>query len=551
MVSASYDLIVGGGRLVDGTGNPWVRLDIGVRDGRIAALGRLDEAAAGSRIDATGKWVTPGFIDVHAHSDFGVTINRAARSQVGQGITTEVIGNCGFGAFPRCDATRNLLFDPPGVDGEWNTAEEYFAVLDREPIGDNVAPLLGLGTIRQLVMGDRPDPANPDELDRMRAEVTAAMRAGAFGVSTGLDYAPSSHATLDELAALCEVVAGYGGVYASHLRGYTDTAVESVTEAIEIGERSGVAVQLSHMNVFGRRNWGKVAEIIELVCAARARGVDVTADMMAYPTAGAWWAPRAIMPASHYDWAADQTAQLARLRGYLADESERAVLRRLIEQRRTMAKSGFHEELLIFSDWGDIYLAATATGSARAGRIGDSFAAIAKDEGANAVDVFLDALRDEGDDFSAVHIGISQDDADALMVQPWMMFGTDSIATSVDRWKEPHNTIQSHPRHYATYVRILAHFVRDRGLLTVEDAVRKMTSLAARRFRLAGRGVVEVGAWADLVVFDLDALDEQASWRTPRRHPSGLDAVIVNGVASIAAGAFTDHLGGRGLRLSA
>ena len=553
MAPASYDLIVHGGRVVDGTGNPWVRLDVGIVDGRIAALGKLDGAPATRRIDAGGRWVTPGFIDVHAHSDFGITINRDAQSQVRQGITTEVVGNCGFGAFPRRPETLNLLFDPPGVDGDWSTAEEYFNVVDRERTGDNIAPLLGLGTIRQLVMGERTGPAGPDELDRMRAEVDAAMRAGAFGVSTGLDYAPSSYQHLDELVALCEVVAGYGGVYASHLRGYTDTAVESVAEAIAIGERSGVAVQLSHMNVFGRRHWGQVDKIIELVNEARARGVDVTADMMAYPTAGAWWAPRAILPATHYDWSADQTEQLARVRTYLADPAERASLRAAIEERRVMKKKGFHEELLIFSDWNDVYFAGRGAGDeARSDtHIGPSISEVAASTGREPVDVFLDAIIEQGDDFSAVHIAISQDEADAMMRQPWMMFGTDSIATTVERSTEPFNTIQAHPRHYATYVRLLAHFVRDRGLLTLEDAVRKMTSLAAHRFRLTGRGVIEVGAWADLVVFDLDALDEVASWRHPRRYPSGLDAVIVNGVESVSHGDFTHELGGRCLRLSA
>ncbi|NED96500.1 D-aminoacylase [Phytoactinopolyspora alkaliphila] len=550
MASASYDLIVHGGQVVDGTGNPWVRLDIGVRDGRIAALGNLADEPAERRIDASGRWVTPGFVDVHAHSDFGIIANREAQSQVRQGITTEVVGNCGFGAFPRRKETLNLLFDPPGVDGEWSSADEYFQVLGSEPTGDNIAPLLGLGTVRKLVMGDDSGRASPEQIELMRAEVDAAMRAGAFGVSTGLDYAPSSYADLDELVSMCEVVAEYGGVYASHLRGYTDTAVESVQEAITIGERSGASVQLSHMNVFGRRSWGKIDEIIALINDARARGVDVTADMMAYPTAGAWWAPRAILPASHYEWSADQTEQLARVRAYLRDPAERAVIRKAVEERRTMSKAGFHEELLIFSDWRDVYLAGTAKGSVSADRVGESFAAIAESTGAEPVDVFLDAIRDEGDDFSAVHIGISQDEADALMVQPWMMFGTDSIATSIDRWTEPYNTIQSHPRHYASYVRLLATFVRDRGLLTIEDAVRKMTSLGARRFRLAGRGIIDVGAWADLVVFDLDSLDEVASWRQPRRYPAGIDTVVVNGVPAVSDGDFTHELGGRALRLT-
>lgn len=549
MVDDQLDLVIERGRVVDGCGNPWFAGDIGIKGDRIRAIGRLTRVNAAKRIDADGRYVAPGFIDVHAHSDFALTINRHAHSQVGQGITTEVVGNCGFGAFPRKPATRNLLFDPPGVEGDWETAEEYLQVLGSAPTGDNVAALMGLGTVRKLVVGDADRPATKAELDAMRSEVAAAMEAGAFGVSTGLDYPPSSYATVDELVALCEVVADYGGVYASHLRGYTDTAVESVCEAIEIGERSGVAVQLSHMNVFGRPYWGQVEKIVDTVNEARERGVDVTADIMAYPTAGAWWAPRAIFPESHYDWQAEQSGQLDRLRKFLADPKEREQLKQLVEERRSMPKSGFHEELLIFSDWRDIYLAETRADSELAIFRGKSFAEIAEQVGAEPVDVFFDSILSEGDDWSAVNIAISQDEADHLIKQPWMMFGTDSIATSIDRWQEPYNTIMSHPRHYATYVRILTDLVRDRRLLTLEDAVRKMTSLAAARFRLQGRGRLAVGAYADLVVFDLDRLAEVATWRQPRQHPRGIEAVIVNGVETVAAGTFTGHLGGRPLQL--
>lgn len=546
MTDKAFDLLITGGRVVDGTGNPWRRADIGVRAGRIAAMGVV-EGSSSRHIDAANRLVMPGFIDVHAHSDFALTIHPRAESQVGQGITTEVIGNCGFSAYPRLPETRSLLFDPPGVDGEWSSPSDYFNTLGGRLLGDNVVSLVGHSTIRQAVVGDEQRPPTASELTRMSAHLREALESGAAGMSTGLDYVPGIYADVDELVELSRVIAEFGGVYASHLRGYTDTIESAVAEAIEIGERSGCAIQLSHMDVFGRPNWGKATSIVKMVRAARARGVDVTADMMSYPTAGAWWAPRAIFPEDVYAWRLPAREALPNLVAQLRDPSRRAELRSVVEARRTQPKKGFHEELLIFSTWADIYLNGVAVGSPNAPLLGLSIEAIADQRDVEPVDLYFDLLLSEGADLSSTHIAISEEDYVTFCQQPWMMFGTDSIATSPEYSGEPFNTIQAHPRHYANFVRVLTNHVRDRGWLTIEDAVRKMSSLPARRFGLFDRGVLAPGMAADIAVVDLDAAAEIATWLDPRQKPTGLDFLFVNGVTTLDDGAFTESLGGRPL----
>jgi N-acyl-D-aspartate/D-glutamate deacylase len=547
MTGSRFDLIVRGGRVLDGAGNPWFPGDIAVHEGRIAAVGRLGSATADREIDATGRYVLPGFIDVHAHSDFALTIHPGAESQLGQGITTEVIGNCGFSAYPRGDRTRRLMFDPEGVDGDWGEPAEYFQALGSRPLGDNVVSLLGHGTIRHAAMTVQDRAPTADELEHMRKLVREAMESGAAGLSTGLDYEPGKHAATAELIELCRVVAEFGGVYASHLRGYTDTLEDAVREAVEIGEASGCAVHLSHMDVFGRENWGTAARIIAVVNEARDRGVDVTADMMAYPTAGSWWGPRAVFPADVYDWRIPARAAQAKVREQLLDPARRAELRARVEARRQQPKKGFDEELMMFSTWADIILTGTAPGSPRAGWIGHTLASLAEEQGIEPVDLYFDLLCQEGEHLSSTRISIDEDDYREFCVQPWMMFGTDSIATSIERSQEPFNTIMSHPRHFANFVRVLTYHVRDRGWLTLADAVRKMTSLPARRFGLVDRGLVAVGFAADLLVVDPDRLAEAATWLDSRQHPRGLDWVIVNGSVAVDHGIFTQQLAGRPL----
>ena len=544
MINAQYDVLIRNACIFDGAANPWFLADIGIRDGVIADIGRLGNPEAKRKIDARGKWVTPGFIDVHAHSDFALTILPDARSQVGQGITTEVIGNCGYSAYPRTESTRRLMFDPAGVDGEWSSPTEYFVALGSNSLRNNVVSLVGHGTIRYAVLAEQNRAVTDTELEAMCALTREAMTAGAAGLSTGLDYDPGVFASTDELVALCRVVAEFGGVYASHLRGYTDTLLDAVAEAISIGRQSGCAVHLSHMDVFGRANWGNGQRVVDMVNAAREEGIDVTADMMSYPTAGSWWAPRAIFPADVYDWKSSARDAQKAIRQLLLDPDARAELRRRVEERRLSNKKGFDEELMMFSDWHDITLQGVGPDSIAERWVGADMETIAAEMGMQPVDAYFDLLVQEGEHLSTVRISVDLEEFRLFAVQPWMMFGTDSIATSVEHSYEPFNTIMAHPRHYANFVRILTSHVRDLGWLTLPEAIRKMTSLPARRFGVRQRGLVAVGFAADLVIIDPETLQEQATWLDPRQYPTGIEHVLVNGTQTLSGGAFTSDLGG-------
>lgn len=546
-----FDILIRNGKVLDGTGNPWFQADVGVKDRKIVEVGFLKHAAGRRSIDASGLFVAPGFVDAHTHSEFGLIYNPPAESHVAQGITTEVLGNCGYSPFPRVEASKGLLCDPEGVEGDWVTANEFFAKVRDRSFGVNAVTFVGHITIRTAVMGREARPARHEEIEEMKGYVRLAMEAGALGLSTGLDYPPSNSATTDELVALCEVVAEYGGMYSSHLRGYADTVLDAVEEAITIGRRTGIPIQLSHLIVFGRQNWGKGPQIVEMVDQARAEGIDVTADIMAYPTAGAWWAPRSVFSEDVYDWRVDSSIELENLRQKLSDPVTREELRQETKSRRTMEKHGFHEAFIIFNDWGDIYIEGVADGSPNEEYVGLSVAEITAREDKDPVDTYFDLVLQEGPELNSVHITESEDDYLAMLTAPWCMFGTDTIATSIERASEPYNVLQHHPRGYGSYPRILRLFVKEKQVLRLEEAVRKMTSLAAQRFGLDNRGLVREGMQADLVIFDFDTVTDRSTYLHPKRYPEGIEYVLVNGEFAVDTGQLTQATGGRILRAAA
>ncbi len=547
-----FDLLIRNGAIVDGTGNPWLRADVGIRANRVAALGQLGEAAAARVVDAQGLVVAPGFVDAHTHSDFALLYNPPAQSHVAQGITTDIAGNCGYSPFPRVELSQRLLLDREGVEGSWSRATEYFEHVLGRRFGVNVAMFVGHNTVRAAVLGkEAKGPASPEDVRSMRMYVREAMEAGALGLSTGLDYAPGGESTTDELVELCRVVAEYGGMYTSHLRGYADTVLDAVAEAIEIGRRTGVPVQLSHLNVFGRQNWGKAEQLVAMVEGARDEGIDVTGDIMAYPTVGAWWAPRAIFPESVYNWREESSVELENLRRKLMDPATRAALREEVERRRTMPKHGFHEAFIIFGHWGDIYLEGVRAGSSNEALVGRSIDQIAAELGKEPVEAYFDLVVEEGPELNTVHIAESEQDYRTLLTAPWVMFGTDTVATDIARAAEPYNVLQHHPRGYASYPRILRRFVFDQKLLTLPDAIRKMTSLATNRFRLQDRGLVKPGFSADLVLLDPARVQDTATYLRPKQYPLGLPYVLVNGTLAVDQGRLTAATGGRMLTRAA
>lgn len=526
-----FDLVIKGARVVDGTGAPAYVADVGVDAGQITVIGRLANAEAPAVVDADRLVLTPGFVDVHTHSDFALLYNPPAQSHAAQGITSEVIGNCGYSAFPRVATNHGFLLDPPGVDGSWTSAADFFQYVHEVPTGVNAVSLVGHTTIRAAVVGRDDRPATAAELARMKDYVREALDAGAVGLSTGLDYAPGASADTAELIALCEVVAECGGIYASHLRGYADTVVAAVNEALAIGRAAGVPVQLSHLHAFGRANWGVGNTLVDAIEAARGDGVDVTADVLAYPTVGAWWGPRAVFADEVYDWRRGNVSALASLRAAL--HHDRAGLRTHVERRRTIPKHGFHEVCGIFSDWRDIYITSVSEDGGNTALLGRSVAELAESQDREPVDVYFDLIEEEGERLGSVHITQHSDDFDRILRADWCMVSTDTVATSLDRLDEPFNVLQQHPRGWATYPRVLRTFVQDRRVLSLEEAVRKITSLPAARFRLGPRGVISKGMAADLVLFDPDEIEENASYLAPTQHPTGIRAVFVNGKRTV------------------
>jgi len=540
----SFDLLIEKGSVADGTGSAPFHADVGVRDGRIAAVGDLAGARAARRIDASGRLVTPGFIDAHAHSDVALYLNPICQTQVAQGITTEVMGNCGYSPFPMLANNRGYLLDPEGTNVPWSSTSQYFEALDSQGIGINAVPQVGHITVRAAVLDRADRPATPDEIEEMKALVAEAMEAGARGFSTGLDYAPSTVADLEEIVDLVSVVARYGGFYTSHIRGYSRNVINAVAEAIEVGRRTGVPVQISHLNVYGRGNWGYGHRVLELIERARRDGIQVACDMMTYPTSGAWWSARAIFPPRMYDWRKPWDDNLPKLRDLLSNAEERSRLAKEIEERRVRPKYGFHEEFSIFSDWRDIYIAELPSGSPNERYIGQDIATAAADVGKDPCQYYFDLILEEGEEFAAVCAPVGPDDFGAFIEYDCMMFGTDAIGTAIERLREPWNTIQPHPRHYGTFPRVLARFVREERRLELGEAVRRMTGLVAEQFGLRDRGYVREGAWADLVVFDANAVDEVGTWRLPSAYPRGIDHVLVNGVPAVEGGSFTGRLAG-------
>jgi N-acyl-D-aspartate/D-glutamate deacylase len=321
--------------------------------------------------------------------------------------------------------------------------------------------------------------------------------------------------------------------------------INAVAEAIEIGRRAGTRVQISHIGVAGRRNWGFSLRLLEIMDKARREGVPVACDMLAYPTAGAWWSARAVFPSWAYNWRKSWEESLPALRAILVDPEQRARLKVEIEYHRERPKFGFHEEFAIFSHWGDIYIHELPPASPHRHLLGMDMAAAATAEGKDPCDLYFELILNEGEQFAAVHSAKGPQDFKAFLTHAWTMFGTDAIGTSIHRLHEPWNPLQPHPRHYGTFPRVLARFVRQDRLLDLAGAVRKMTGLPADHFGLAGRGYVREGYAADLVVLDLKRVDEQGTWRVPSAYPTGIDDVFVNGVEAVRESRFTGGRGGR------
>lgn len=477
-------------------------------------------------IDASGMAVTPGFIDIHSHSDEAMFVNSALESALHQGVTTVVCGNCGGASAPVLGLAATELERELAryeVERTWTSFGEYAAAVERNGTAINVCSFVGHGTLRMCVMGAEDRSATAGELSAMKALLASALAEGAVGLSTGLIYPPSAYGTTDEIAALAAVVHERGGLYASHIRNESDGLQGAVGEGIEIGRRSGVRVQLSHHKASGKANWGRVRESTALIERARAEGLDVTADQYPYTASSTGLA----VTIPNWVHAGGPLAMVGRLR----DESVRVRIR--------------DERVETGRNWAAIVIARAAKHPEWSGK---SVADLSAAAGADPLEWTCRALIEHDGAIDIVHHSMSEDDVRYVMAKPYVAIGSDSRANA------PYGALsfgKPHPRSYGTFPRVLGKYARDERVVSLEDAVRKMTSLPASRLGFVARGVLREGAAADVVVFDPDRVIDRATYDDPHRYPDGLVHVVVNGELALESGETTDARAGRFLRLGA
>jgi dihydroorotase/N-acyl-D-amino-acid deacylase len=530
-----FDVLIVGGHVVDGTGSPWYAADIGVRDGRIVAIGRLAGAPAKQTIDAAGRVVAPGFIDMLGQSELTVLVEPTLPSKIFQGITTEITGEGGSVA-PLNDAiikADKVSYDHLKITPDWRTYAQYFARVEKQGMGINMAHYVGATQVRRMVLGDDNRPPTPAELERMKALVREAMEQGAVGVSTSLQYAPAPYAKTEELIALAGEASRYGGVYATHMRSEGDTVLDALDEAVRIGREAKIPVEIWHIKAAGKRNWGRMKEIVTRIEDARRQGVDITADTYGYT---AWFNSfSAFIP----PWAHDG-----------GDE-------KLIERLKDpQARARIRADMLNADDrsWDNEWQEITGPESVLIGAVqnpalksiqGKTVADVAREWKLDPIDALCEILiRDHA--FTEVAVfAMSEADVSMAVAQPWVAFNNDSQGTApTGLLGEEH----PHPRAYGTFPRVLRKFVREDKLITLEEAIRKMSALPAQKLRLADRGVLKSGMWADIVVFDPATVTDVATFAEPNQLSKGMDYVLVNGVPVIAQGTATGARPGRILR---
>ncbi len=531
------DILIQNAELVDGTNTPRYRGDVAVEGDRIAHIGALEGATARTVIDATDRVLVPGFIDMHSHADLSLLVEPEAESLVRQGITTVVTGQCGLSPAPltkeyKEDTLQTLsMLLPPGVAMPWEEMSSFGSFLDyleRTKMAVNVVPLVGEGMIRAEVMGYRSDAPSKDEMARMQGLVHEAMDQGAFGVSTGLIYPPGSFTGTEELVEVVRPAGERGGLYFSHLRSEAETLCEAVGEAIEIGRRTGAGVQISHLKAAGRENWDQAPAALAMIEGAQAEGLDVTADM--YPYAGGATYMAALLP----KWALE--GGTPRLLERLDDPQERA---RIVQE---MEAGGGN--IVGKVEWDKVLISS----SAERAYVGHAISDLAGREGKDPLIWALDALRETAGNIGMVVLLMAEENVRMQLRHPAVMFCTDGLGVSADG---PMVRGIMHPRFFGTYARIFGHYVRDEGLLSLEEASWKASGFPAQKLGLADRGVIREGCRADLVVFDPATVQDRASYVDPLRYPAGIETVLVNGEVVVGDGELTRGRPGRVIRRGA
>ncbi|MGE5081584.1 MAG: N-acyl-D-amino-acid deacylase family protein [Acidobacteriota bacterium] len=529
----AFDLVISDGHIMDGTGSPWYSGDLGIRAGKIAAIGNLSQAARKRTIDAGGKVVAPGFIDMLGQSEMTILVDPRLPSKIFQGITSEITGE-GNSIAPLNDAiiqSDRKSYEYYHLTPDWKTFRQYFGRLEKQGIGINLGSYVGATQVRRMVLGDEDRQPTPEQLEQMKTLVREAMKDGAVGVSTSLEYAPAPYAKTAELIALAGEAGKFGGIYATHMRNESDSVLEAIDEALRIGREGHIPVEIWHIKVAGKSNWGRMPEVVAKINAARAAGADVSADTYAYT---AWYNDfSAFIP----PWAHDGGTQ--KLVERLKDPATRARIRK--------------DMLTPSRDWDNEWQEIPGPEAIMIGAVqnpallsmqGKRLSEVAKLWNKDPIDALFDFLIQDPNTGVAV-FGMSQPDVTLALQQPWVSIDNDSEGTSPEGLL---GHAHPHPRAYGTFPRILSKYVREDKALSLENAIRKFTALPAQRMRLADRGVLKTGMWADVLVFDPATVRDRATFDNPNQLSDGMEFVLVNGVPVIDQGKMTGALPGKVLR---
>ena len=523
------DILIQNASIVDGTGKPAFRADVGVAQGRIAIVAGGIEQQAQRTIQAQSLCLAPGFIDPHTHTDLTLQANPRAESKIRQGVTTDVLGNCGLSLAPLAGAAvAETQADIENFGGQiaWSSMTEYLDHLRATGAAVNVVPLVGHNTVRGSVLGYDDVQPTPEQQAQMEHMVAEAMEQGARGLSTGLFYPPGFYARTEEVIGLARAAARHGGIYASHIRNESDRLLESISEAIEIGEQAEIRVEIAHLKLHGHRNWQNLDQLLALLDKTHARGLPVGCDQYPYDASATWLI--AILPY----WAQMGGAKAVAER--LADPHVRARIRKERDENR--------------AEWDNRCGPPTWDGilvtdySPQPDLSGKTIAQIAEIESQDPLDVIFDLIVASKGQVGCVFFDQLEQNVRALMRHPLVVIGSDGFALA------PYGVLgegNPHPRSYGTFPRVLGCYVRKEKALTLEEAVKKMTSITAERFGLAGRGVIRTGAWADLVLFDPQTIADKATFTDPHQYPAGIPYVIVNGVVVIDQEQHTGALPGQ------
>ncbi len=543
-----FEIVLTNARIVDGCGNPWYRGDLAIQAGQIAALGPVGSLSGKESFDLEDCYLSPGFIDVHTHSDLTILVNRRAESAVRQGATTHIIGNCGLSPAPvQAEHLEEMKYywgeisNQPEISWEWRSFGEYLDTIQSGGLAINLGSLIGHSALRMAVMGLEDRPTSPSELEKMKTHLREALQSGAYGLSTGLVYPPGCFADTGEIIELCREVAMYHGLYASHIRGERETILEAVAEAIQIGEQAGLPVQISHnAPKYGAPN--DATANLRLVEQARARGQDVTVDNDVHTDLAP--ALMEALPQDMHRW------PLAKVVADLGDPGRRQQIQAeiILDAKPAFGPSG----LLKHGQWQRItILHAPHTPAA----VGKTIESLARSQNQDPFEVYFDLIVQNGPEVDAIFDYIDEANIRILLQHPDVMICSDGAALAAYGFLNDPPPYE--PCSYGEFPGVLERYVRDEPVLTLENAIRKMTSFPAQRFGLMDRGQIRPGAWADLVVFDLERIHDRATnlfphsypfENYPHQYPQGIEYVFINGVLVVNQGEHTGNLPGKILR---